>query len=271
MARLGILSDIHYAGLGEQARGDDYEYRDLANPATRRLLHWYRNYVWLRSPLRQNHLLDRFLDRAGPSGFDWVIANGDYSCDSGFVGVSDEAACQSARECLEKLRGKFGARFRAIYGDHELGKASFLGKRGGMRLLSWQRARQELKLVPFWQFEIGNYVLMGIVSSLIALPAFAADALPSEIEEWQRLRGEHLTEVRSAFAALRPNQRVLLFCHDPTALPYLRQEEAVESKLPQIEQTVIGHLHSELILWKSRLLAGMPQVRFLGHSATRMS
>jgi len=38
----------------------------------------------------------------------------------------------------------------------------------------------------------------------------------------------------------------LLFCHDPTALPFLWREQSVRQKLPQIEQTIIGHLHSTL-------------------------
>lgn len=271
MVRLGILSDIHYACAAEQARGDDYEYRDLASPALRTLLRLYRRYVWMDKPMRQDHLLDRLLEQPGAGSFDYVIANGDYTCDSGFIGVSDEAACESVRECLGKLRRKFGARLRIVYGDHELGKASFIGKRGGMRLLSWQRTRQDLGLEPFWRLEIGNYVLLGVVSSLIAFPAFAYDALATERDEWTRLRAEHLAEIRSTFAGLRPAQRVLLFCHDPTALPFLRQEEVVVSRLPQIELTMIGHLHSELVLWKSKLLAGMPQIRFLGHSVARMS
>ena len=34
---------------------------------------------------------------------------------------------------------------------------------------------------------------------------------------------------------------------------------------------MIGHLHTNLVLWKSRLLAGMPAVGFLGHGVKRMS
>jgi hypothetical protein len=105
----------------------------------------------------------------------------------------------------------------------------------------------------------------------VALPAMEGDTLETERAEWSRLRGEHMEEIRRAFAALRPGQRVLLFCHDPTALPFLRDEDPVRDRLPQIEQTIIGHLHSELILWKSRLLAGMPRIGFLGSTARRMS
>jgi hypothetical protein len=266
---LGILSDVHYAGPAEQARGKDYELRGIANPIIRTLAGLFRHYIWLRDPLHQNALLDRFLEQG--AAFDYVIANGDYSCNSAFVGLSDDAACQSARECLDKLRQRFGANLRANCGDHELGKIPTFGGQGGLRLASWRRAREELGLSPFWQLEIGRYVLMGFVSSLVALPVFEAEMLPAERPEWERLRAEHLGEIRRAFAALQPGQRVLLFCHDPTALPFLWREEVVRARLPQIEQTVIGHLHSNLVLWKSRLLAGMPPIRFLGHTVQRMS
>ena len=266
---LGILSDIHYAGAEERKRGNDFEIAAIRNPVLRRLAWGYRHYIWLREPMSQNHLLDAFIRESRE--WDCVIANGDYSCDSACVGVSDDAAGASVRECLGKLRRHFGGRFHAIFGDHELGKLSFFGGRGGMRVASWRRAREELGLEPFWQVTLGNYVLMGVVSSLLALPVFAADARREELPEWERLREEHLGNIRHAFAGLKPEQRVLLFCHDPTALPFLGAEPEVRAKLGQIEQTIIGHLHSNLILWKSRLLAGMPPIRFLGHTALRMS
>src|SRR5438046_9839871 len=77
--------------------------------------------------------------------------------------------------------------------------------------------------------------------------------------------------IRKGFGSIRPGQRILLFCHDPTALPFLWREEAVRSRLTQIEQTIIGHLHSNLVLWKSRMLAGIPRISFLGHTAKRLS
>ena len=194
-----------------------------------------------------------------------------YSCNTALVGLSDDAACQSARECLAKLRQRFGQNLRTNFGDHELGKIGLVGGRGGMRLASWRRARQELGLQPFWQLEIGSYVLLGLVSSLVALPVFEADTLPAERNEWEQLRAEHLAEIRQAFAALQPSQRVLLFCHDPTALPFLWREPTVRARLRQIEQTVIGHLHSNLVMWKSGLLAGMPAIGFLGHTVKRLS
>jgi hypothetical protein len=266
---LGILSDIHYAGATEQTRGHDYEFRTVTNPVVRLLLRNYRHYVWLREPMGQNHLLQEFIERA--KGLDYVIAIGDYSCDSGFCGLSDDAAFQSAQECLGQLRAAFDRRFHATIGDHELGKLSLIGGQGGMRLDSWRRSVTNLGLKPFWRFEIGRYVLAGVTSSLIALPVMANDILPEERKEWERLREQHLTEIRDLFRRLEKDQRVLLFCHDPTALPFLWNEPEIQSRASQIEQTLIGHLHSNLILWKSRLLAGMPRITFMGHSVQKFS
>jgi hypothetical protein len=267
--QIAIVSDIHYAGAAEQARGDDYEYRDLANPFSRHFVRNYRHFFWLRHPLRHNHLLDQFLEQAGSP--DLVIANGDYSCDSGFIGMADDAALASAGECLQKLRARFAPNFRATIGDHELGKLSFFGGRGGMRLEALRRARQELDLPPFWRVDVGNYLLLGVTSSLLALPALEPDTLPAERPGWREAREQHFAEIRRAFADLKPSQHIILFCHDPTALPSLWRDDTVRARLNQVECTVIGHLHSNLVLWKSRLLAGMPQIRFLGHTPQRLS
>jgi len=223
----------------------------------------------MRHPLDQGRQLDRFLAEVPP--VDYLVANGDYSCDSGFVGVSDAAAFQSAQECLGKLRSKFGDRAWFAFGDHELGKMPLFGGNGGMRLASWHCATQQLGLQPFWKLAIGRYLLIGVSSPLIALPANQPDVLPEEWPEWQRLREAHLAEIRAAFDALQPEQRVLLFCHDPTALPFLGREESVRRRLHQVEQTILGHLHTRLILWKSRLLSGIPHVRFLGRSVSRFT
>src|SRR6266496_2639829 len=255
-----ILSDIHYASDAEKQRRGR-ETRVIANPLLRHAVKVYRHYIWLRDPFAHNHLLDEFLRRADSP--DWVVTNGDYSCDTEFVGVSDTAAFESARQCLTKLRARFGAKLRSVIGDHELGKTSLFGGKGGLRLASWPRATTELGLQPLWELEIGNYVLIGVTSSLLAFPVYEPEGLPTERTAWTELREAHLNEIRRALTALRPAQRVLLFCHDPTALPFLWQEESVRRKLPQIEQTIIGHLHSTLILWKSRLLAGMPTIQFL--------
>lgn len=268
-ATVAILSDIHYASPAERARGEDYELRIIANPLLRVIARAYRHLVWMRHPLDRGRQLDRFL--AEIEAVDYLVANGDYACDSRFVGMSDLATLQSARECLDKLRVKFGDRAWFTIGDHELGKMPLFGGKGGMRLASWHCVTRQLGLQPFWKFAIGRYLLIGVSSPLIALPANRSDVLPEEWPEWQRLREAHLDEIRAAFDDLRPEQRVLLFCHDPTALPFLSREESVRRRLPQIEQTILGHLHTRLILWKSRVLSGIPPIRFLGRNVSRFT
>lgn len=271
-----VVSDIHYACAAEQLR-HDHETKVISNPLLRIAVRFFRHYIWLREPMQKNHLLGSFIakcdefrrEEVALSAQPIVIANGDYSCDSAFVGVSDDPAFESATECLNTLRAKFSPDFHAIFGDHELGKTSFFGNRGGMRVASFHRAVKELGLKPFWKLELGNYILFGVVSSLIALPVFEPDTLPEELSEWKRLREDHLREIRDAFDNLKPQQRVILFCHDPSALPFLAEEDSVAKKLGQLEQTIIGHLHSPLILWKSHRIAGMPPIRFLGTTIKR--
>jgi hypothetical protein len=263
-----ILSDPHYAGAAERQRVN-YEIQGLDNPLTRLLITIWRKLIWLRNPFAHNYLLDRFLQRAGEPNL--VIANGDYSCDSAFIGVSDPASRQSAEECLGKLRQKFGERLLTVIGDHELGKSSLAGNRGGMRLESWRITTNDLKIPPVWERRIGDHVLIAVTSTLLALEVYEADALRDELAEWHRLRAEHIDQLRAIFERLNSSDRIILFCHDPTALPFLAQEKFVQKKLNQIERTIIGHLHTPLVIWKTRLLAGLPPINFLGRGVHRIS
>ena len=266
--RVLVVSDIHYACAAEQARRG-HELDVLDGRIARRLLALYRDVFWLKNPLGQNHLLDQFLGVCGEA--DLVVANGDYSCNTAFTGVGDDAACRSAHECLDKLRKRFGRKFHATFGDHELGKMSLFGGRGGVRLHSWNRAISELCLEPFWTVHCGNYIFVGVVSTLIAFPVFEPESLVSECDAWLQLRREHLNQIRTVFKSVQKEQKLIMFCHDPTALPFLWREPEIRSKLAHVDLTIIGHLHSRLIFWKSKLLAGMPRIAFLGNSVRRFS
>ncbi len=262
-----VLSDVHYASEAEQERRD-HEARAISRPVLRVLVRAYRRFVWLRDPFAHNHLLDAFLARVPAA--DLVVVNGDLSCDTAFVGLSDRAARESARQCLARLRGRFNDRLEVTVGDHELGKMSLVGGQGGLRLASWDQVGA-LGLEPGWRREFGRYTLLGVTSTLVAFPIYEPEALPEERERWRVLRAAHLGEIAEVFARLGSGQRVVLFCHDPSALPFLWREEKIRAAIHQIELTIIGHLHSNLILWESRLLAGLPPIRFLGNSIRRMS
>lgn len=266
--RFLICSDIHYACDAEKVRVG-YEAAAVSHPFPRALLKLYRRYYWLRDPFAHNHLLDRITHP--PFEPDWVITNGDYSCDSAFIGVSDPPSLQSARESLGALRARFPNRLLAVFGDHELGKTSLLGGKGGLRLKSLELAQTELSLEPIWTKRFGNFLLVGITSTLAAMPIYERETLDSERNQWRELARQHLHAIEAIFNSLIPIDRVILFCHDPTALPFLHQLAAVRTRTHQIERTIIGHLHSPLILKKSRLLSGLPKITFLGQAIRRMS
>lgn len=266
--RIAVVSDIHYASPAEQLRRG-HESRVIPHPLLRLLVRAYRRFFWLADPLAHNHLFDDFLLRAAKA--EHVVANGDYSCDTAFVGLADDAALASASTVVGRLRAAFAPRLDVNYGDHELGKMSLFGGAGGLRFRSWHRCAVELDLRPLWHRRIGSIVLIGVVSSLVALPVFAPETLADELPEWKRLRQGHLAELQTVLDSLTPRERIILFVHDPTALPFLWREPALRARVAQIEMTIIGHLHTPVIYWNSRWLAGLPPVRCLGTSIRRMS
>lgn len=266
--RFLVCSDIHYASDLEKAR-INYEVHAVGNRLQKALVRMYRYYFWLRDPFAHNDLLRHVLNPSFEP--DWVVANGDYSCDSAFIGVSDPAALQSARECLGKLRERFPGKVLGVFGDHELGKMSLCGGRGGLRLKSLEVAQAELGLEPLWTRRFGRYVFLAVTSSLVAMPVFQRETLETERESWWELRRQHLHGIDAVLNALGESDRVILFCHDPTALPYLWESEALRRKAGQIERTIIGHLHSPIMLRQSRILSGMPKITFCGQAVRRMS
>jgi hypothetical protein len=265
--RLAVISDIHYAGPAEAARRKTM-FRPIRNPLRCWFVKQYRRWIWLRDPFGHNHLLDRFLTEVDAP--DLVVANGDYSCDSAYIGVMDDAAFDSASLCIGKLRSRFGARLRTTIGDHEIGKKMLAANEGGLRLASLRRTQEELRVEPFWQLKLGRYLVIGITSTLVALPVYEQETLPAELEAWRQLRAEHLDRIGAAFGALRRTS--VSFCFVTINRPaFLARHEAVRPRLGQIASTIIGHLHSPVVLKQSLRLAGIPPIHFLGHTPRRLS
>jgi len=267
-AEILILSDPHYASAAERVRVD-YESAGIQNPLPRLLVKLWRRLIWLRDPFGHNDKLDQLLERAGEP--DFAVANGDFSCDSAFIGLADPAARQSAEECLGKLRARFGERLRTTIGDHELGKTSLAGGCGGLRLESWRVTTEQLSIAPAWDQRVGDTVLIGVASSLIALEIFKPEILPDEWPEWERLRAQHMEDLRILFAQIKSTDRILLFCHDPTALPFLAQEGFVREKFCQLDRTIIGHLHTPMVLLQTRALSGCPPIPYFGKGIHRIT
>lgn len=267
--RVLVLSDPHYAGPGEQARGPNFEFAGVPWSPARLFVQMIRHWIWMRNPLAHNHQLAACLSQTGQP--DLVVANGDFSCDSAAIGLADAAARQSAQICLGRLQEQFRGRLRTVLGDHELGKVSLLGDRGGLRLESLARATGDCGIPVFWRESLGRFELAGVCSTLLALPVFRAEALPDEWPEWERRRADHLEQVRELFAGLGPGRRLVLFCHDPTALPFLWAEPVVRERAEQIALTIIGHLHTPLVFHLAQRLAGVPTVHGLGRAVRRIT
>lgn len=267
--RLLVVSDPHWAGPAEQARAG-YESRAIPHPLQRALAVVWRRGFWLADPMAHNDKLGRVL-ALNPDP-DLVVANGDYSVDSAFVGIADDASCDSAERCLASLRTAYGDdRLLTVAGDHELGKHSLFGGVGGPRFESWRRLGSRLGIPAWWHRDIGRHRLIGLPSTLVAMPAFEPELLPEEAPAWRAERDRLLAGVADALESAGPERRIVLFCHDPTALPFLEALPEVRARLSQWEATIIGHLHSPTIARLARALAGMPEIRGLGSTVRRCS
>ncbi len=268
MLKLAVISDIHHAGPLEAAGG--HPRAGLTrNPLANAFMHAWDHWFWMRDPFAHNAMLDDFIAQVPATHR--VVANGDYACDAACVGMADAAAVESASLCLGKLRAAFAGRLQTVLGDHELGKKSFIGGRGGLCLEAWHVATGGLQLKTLWIERLGNLVLLGVTSSLVGLELLRRDAPDADWPDWQRLRAEHIAAIADVFRSLNPSERVVLFCHDPSALPFLLDVPEVAGRKDRIECTVVGHLHSPLVFAASRCLAGAPHVRFLGTTVQRWS
>ncbi len=268
MVRLLIVSDIHYACDAEKARRG-HEARAASSRLQRFVAHIWRHYFWMRDPLAHNHRLDWILEsQPGP---DWAIVNGDYTVDTAFVGVSDDASFESAKMCLDRLRAQYGHRLLCTIGDHDLGKKSLFGGVGGPRYRSLERMEEELGVPRIWRMEIGRYLLIGLASTVAAVPLFEHEIPSEELALWNRAQSRMMAELRHCFETARKDQRILLFVHDPSSLAWLYREEFIRAGLDRVERTIVGHLHSPAILRASRILQGMPRINWMGHTARRYS
>lgn len=266
--RLIIASDLHYAGPIEQQR-NDHELGVATNRIQRLLVRMYRKYIWLDSPQAHSYLLDTFLDTAPQA--DTIILLGDLSCDTKFVGVSDPGAKQSAKLCLHKIKSHFKKEVYATPGDHDLGKMSLVGGVGGPRIESWRVWTEELGLPGLWSFDLGTFTFIGLASTIIALPVFEPEMLPQERPQWFRIREDYLAKVSSLLEDVRPKQNLVLCLHDPTALPYLYELDALQKRVDKLFVTFIGHLHSRAVYKLASKLVGMPRIQILGNTIRRMS
>lgn len=261
--RLAVISDIHVLGPGEHERDREVEAslgagRGWMRTGWRHFLHRARRRFWNWHPESRRTCFLKALEEMHAYDPDWVIANGDYGGDALGVGLSDEATYESAAGVITLIREIFPDQCHFIFGDHDIGKYSTGLRQGGIRLESLDLGEQKLGIRSFWQEQVEDIKIIGVNSSLITLDHFLPEALKDEIPEWQRRKAEHEELLTAAFAGLRKEDRVILFCHDPSALGVLIENPAIEKCLSQIEMTVLGHLHEPRLLTLVQRLPVVP-------------
>jgi Calcineurin-like phosphoesterase len=264
--RILVISDIHYACDAEKARRGS-EMRAAGNVVLALMARCWRKFIWLDDPLAHNHRLGMILDAEREP--DLVVANGDFSVDSAFVGVGDDAAAESANHVLQRLRGAYGSRLWATLGDHDLGKMSLFGGKGGPRWKSWLRATGEMGLPGVWKLDLGRYTLIGAPSTPLSLPLFEPELLEDERPLWRGLGVKMAAELGAAFSSVAPDQRILFFIHDPSALPHVARIPEVNAAMGRIERTFVGHLHSGFVFQVASMLSGAPRVSWMGQTLRR--
>jgi hypothetical protein len=261
--RIAVLSDLHVLGLRETERSrriaqDLAVDRPFADRAWQRGLHRVRRRLWNRRAEERDACFHLALDEIAPLHPDWIVANGDFSGDTAGIGLSDPHVFESVARVVDLLRRTFPDRCLFVFGDHEIGKYSTELKRGGIRLASLRRGEEDLGLESFWHRVENGIHLIGVNSSLLSLSLFLPEALPAEIPAWQERRAQHLKLIREAFSRVPPGDRILLFCHDPSALGELAGLPEVRDRIGQIARTVLGHLHIPALLPITRWIGRLP-------------
>ncbi len=277
--RLAVISDIHVLGPGEAERlqrialdlGARHSF--LARKWNRALLR-IRRRLWNWHPQFRETVFLKALDDIARFDADRIVAVGDYGGDAAGVGVSDDASFESVRRVTDLLRATFPDRCRFVIGDHELGKHSTELRRGGIRLESLRRCVENLGMPAWWMERVGPFHLIGLTSTLLALDLFLPEALAAEAPAWRQWRERQRDWLRATFSDLPGDARVLLFLHEPSALSFLDEIPEARARLPQIERTVLGHLHAPGLLPWLRLLARLPRLnprypimRIISHGA----
>lgn len=270
MKKFLLFGDVHYAGPAETRRGLT-ETEMATSWAQKTLVHFYRNFLWLADPIGHAHQFPQLLDSMNQMRADEAVCLGDLSMDTAFVGLSDPASMESAAELVKLVRHKLDAPTTWLMGDHEIGKTSMIGKQGGPRIASFNRWTQELEFPAWWERSIHHWRLIGVCSTLAAFPVYETEFPQSELSAWKELYQSQLSWLQQCFDSIEPRERIILFCHDPSALGFLHALPEIQKKLSQIAVTWVGHMHTPLVEKAASIFSGVPPITQFGTSIRRFS
>lgn len=265
-----LFGDVHYAGPQESARGLTETEIDVSL-LQKSMVMFYRKFLWLADPIAHAHQFGRLLEKMELIKADEAICLGDLSMDTAFVGLSDPATLESAKAMMAMATESLSAPLTWLMGDHELGKTSMIGKRGGPRIKSLQLWEKNLGLPVHWHYSWEGWRFIGVCSTLAGYQVYAPEFPEPERDEWDRAEANHRQWMRETFTSVQPDERIILFCHDPSALGFMAQIPEIREKMPQIATTWVGHMHSSLVERAGVLLSGIPPIHSMGTSIRRFS
>lgn len=268
--RYVIFSDVHYAGPAETRRGLS-EDKIKAPLYQKAFVSLYRNFLWLADPVFHAKRIHPLITRINKLSPDEIIYLGDLSMDTGFVGISDHASFESAEEFINLCHSELSSPIRWVMGDHELGKTSIIGKIGGPRFESMSKWTDALNMPIHWSSKWNHWKLICLCSTLAAYPVYSPEFLPSELKAWEAARQNHLSWIKDTFGNISKEERVIIFCHDPSALGYVSEIKEVREKMSQIAVTWVGHMHTSAVAQAAQILSGVPEVCSFGHSIRRFT
>lgn len=268
--RFLIFSDVHYAGPGERRRGLT-ETDASVHPIQKMFVSVYRNFLWLADPLAHASNFRNLAIKMNSLKCDDSIFLGDTSMDTAFIGIADPLTLESAQEFMSLVQSHIDAPTKWVVGDHELGKTSMIGKKGGPRYKSVENWTEELNKPLGWSDHWHHWKLISVCSTLVGMPVFEAEILPTEKSLWVDAHENHIQWIKKTFGQIQKHERAILFCHDPSALGFMYGIPEVREKLDQIAVTWVGHMHTPLVKNAADLFAGIPPILHLGSSLRRYS
>lgn len=265
-----IFSDVHYAGPSETRRGLA-EAKINAPIHQKAFVSFYRNFLWLADPIYHAKRFHQLIGQINHLRPNEIIYLGDLTMDTAFVGLSDPASLESAKEFIDICHSNFQSPMNWVMGDHELGKTSIIGKIGGPRIDSLSKWTDELNMPMHWISKWNRWTIISLCSTLAAFPVYAPEFLPNEQSKWEAAQKQHLDWIKSTFSKIAPDERIVLLCHDPSALGFLSEINEVQEKMNQIAVTWVGHMHTSLVAQAAQIFSGVPEINFLGTSIRRFS
>lgn len=231
MARILLFSDIHYSknSLPSEKRWFP-EIVSLLGIFSGRLATGFL-YFWDSYTQRCS---ETFLSAVSGEKYDAAFCLGDMTPGVRESGLASEKSVQEADELKEKLFRVMRYPLHFVLGNHDVGYTAPIGyKRGGITLVSLEKAVDVYREKLFYTIVVGNTKFCVITSSLAMTDV--------RFEEWKKRQFDFLQ------GELAQSEKIFLLFHDPFALRDVTLRGIIGNNLPKIEKIICGDVHAVFI------------------------